>query len=72
MGMRKSDAIAHFTTQQKLADHLGLAQSTVAGWGPVVPLDWAFVLEKTTELKVDYALYPKLPASLFQASQGPQ
>jgi len=70
--MRKADAVSHFGTQQKLAEALGRSQSTVAGWGEVVPLDCAFLLEKLTRknrdpLKVDLSLYPKVPKSLRAA-----
>jgi DNA-binding transcriptional regulator YdaS (Cro superfamily) len=61
VGMHKETAVLFFGTQQKLADALGCAQGTVSGWGDVVPLGRAFVLEKITNgaLKVDLDLYPE-------------
>ena len=35
--MTKDEAIKHYGTQQKLADALGLSQSTVAEWGAYPP-----------------------------------
>lgn len=69
--MRKADAVSYFKTQQKLADAVKRSQSTVAGWGEVVPLDHAFVLEKLTggKLKVNPALYPKLPDGVIGRSR---
>ena len=37
MGMKTSDAIKHFGTQQKLAAALGIVQSSVAEWGEYPP-----------------------------------
>lgn len=64
--MRKSDAIAYYGTQQKLGEAVGRAQNTVAGWGEVVPIGFACLLEKGTSrrLKVDVSLYPDLPPVL--------
>jgi DNA-binding transcriptional regulator YdaS (Cro superfamily) len=35
--MTTDQAIRYFGTQQKLADALGIAQSTVSGWGDFPP-----------------------------------
>lgn len=64
--MRKSDAVAFYGTQKKLAAELGRVQATVAHWGDVVPLQYAYRLEKMTgkKLRIDPSLYPDLsPAS---------
>ena len=57
--MRKSDAIVHFGSQQKLADALDIKQGSVSGWGELVPLGRAFIIERITggKLKVDVSLY---------------
>lgn len=64
--MKKSDAIAYFGNQQKLAEAVNRSQGTVAEWPDTVPLEHAFVLERITRkrLRVDFALYPNIPASL--------
>jgi hypothetical protein len=64
--MRKSDAIAHYGSQQRLADALERAPSTISEWPEVVPLEPALILEymtrgKRNALRIDPALYPKLP-----------
>ena len=61
-GMRKENAISHFGSQQKLADALGIKQGSVSGWGELVPLGRAFVLERLTNgaLKVDLGAYEAL------------
>lgn len=64
--MRKSDAVAFFGNQQRLADTLERAPSTISEWPEVVPLDAAFILEEITRcsrkrLRIDPSLYPKLP-----------
>ncbi|MER2492339.1 Cro/CI family transcriptional regulator [Catenovulum sediminis] len=53
--MKKSDAIAYFGTQKKLADALGISQPAVAYWGEEVPQLQAYRLEKITngKLKAD-------------------
>lgn len=65
--MRKSDALAHFGTQQRLADAIGRVQSTVSEWGEAIPLEDAYILERLTErlapskrLKIDPNLYPRV------------
>jgi hypothetical protein len=74
--MLKAAAVAHFGTQQKLADAIGLAQSTVAGWTETVPLEWAFVLETLTArdpnspLSIEFEMYPKLTAEVVQAMRA--
>jgi len=52
--MTKAEAVSFYGTQMKLANVLGLAQSTIAGW-TMVPLEHQFYLEKITqgELKAD-------------------
>jgi hypothetical protein len=62
--MRKTDVLSHFGTQQKVADALSAAgaritQRGVSGWGDVIPLGRAFVIEKITDgkLRVDMSLY---------------
>lgn len=64
--MRKSDAVAFYGTQKKLADAIGRVQGTVAHWGDAVPLQYAYMLEKMTgkKLRIDPSLYPNLPPEL--------
>lgn len=45
--MTKDEAIAHFGTQQKLAERLAIKQSTVSGW-VAVPLHHQMFLERIT------------------------
>lgn len=64
LNMLKADAVSYFGSQQKLAEAIHRSQSTIAGWGPIVPLEHAFILERMTakrarKLKIDPALYPK-------------
>jgi hypothetical protein len=74
--MLKANAVAHFGTQQHLADALGLAQSTISGWPDVVPITWAAVIEKMTMsdgsavLPVDLTLYDKVPPGLEQGREA--
>lgn len=65
--MRKNDVIAHFGTQQGVADALTAAgfpisQRGVSGWPEIIPLDRAVQVEHITggERKVDLALYQRL------------
>jgi hypothetical protein len=63
--MRKADAVSYYGSQSKLGEALGVAQSTVAEWGELVPLPWACILERgNRRLKVDLSLYAKLPPCL--------
>lgn len=63
--MLKDDAIAHYGTQQKLAEALGIGQRSISGWGVLVPLDRAFILERlnprTSKLRVRLRMYPQCP-----------
>lgn len=61
--MRKSDAVSHFGTQQKLATAIGKSQSTVAEYPEVLPIGIALLVEKVSEGKVpvDLSLYPEIP-----------
>lgn len=60
--MRKSDAIAYFGTQAKLAAASGYAESTVSGWPEVLPLEAALVIEAKSRkrIRLDRSLYPRL------------
>lgn len=64
--MRKSDAVSLYGSQSKLGEALGVAQSTIGGWGEVVPLPWAVILERAhrRRLRVDLSLYEKVPPCL--------
>ncbi len=70
--MRKADVISYFGTQQKVAEELELSQSTIGEWPEVIPIAQAFIVERLTkgkakgQLKVDFSLYPKVPARLRQ------
>lgn len=59
--MRRNDVIAHFGTQQKVAEALGLrSTSTVSEWkDELIPLKRAIQVEELTGgvLKVDYSAY---------------
>lgn len=70
--MRKADAIQFFGTQQRLADAVERAQSTVAEWGEVLPLEIAYIVQELTRgkknaPKFDRSLYPKMPKRLREA-----
>lgn len=47
--MKKADAVAHFGTQQKLANALGIAPASVSQWGEDIPPLRAFQLERITD-----------------------
>lgn len=62
--MRKTDVLSHFGTQQRVAEALTAAgyrisQRGVSGWGEIIPLSRAVVVEKVTKgkLKVDLSMY---------------
>lgn len=59
--MQKSDAVSHFGSQRKLAEALGIRQASVSGWGELVPLGRAFLIERITngKLKVDVHRYQR-------------
>lgn len=59
--MQKSEAVSHFGSQRKLAEALGISQPSVAGWGDLVPLGRAFLIERLTggKLKVNVRLYQR-------------
>lgn len=48
-GMRTDEAVKHFGTQQALAKALGIAQSSVAGWGETPPAIRQLQLERITQ-----------------------
>lgn len=60
--MLKTTAIAHFGSQQKLADALGIRQPCVSRWKVAVPIGRAYQLQVITAglLQVDRSLYPAL------------
>ena len=56
--MRRDDAIALFGTQQKLAEELGCAQSTVAEWKPdLIPLKRAMQIAQIKGVTVNLSAY---------------
>jgi hypothetical protein len=62
--MRKTDVLSHFGTQQKVAEALTAAgyrisQRGVSGWGDIIPLNRAVIVQKITrgKLKVDLSMY---------------
>lgn len=62
--MRKTEVLAHYGTQQKVAEALTeagfpISQRGVSGWPDLIPLERAVVIEKIThrKLKVDFSLY---------------
>lgn len=58
--MRRDEVIAHFGTQMKVAEALGITStSTVSEWGELIPLKRAIQVERLTKkkLKVNYSLY---------------
>lgn len=46
--MKTSDVIAHFGTQERVAEALGISQAAVSQWGETVPKLRAFELEQIT------------------------
>ena len=52
--MFKSDAIAYFGTQQKIADAFGITKGSVSQWGDVVPELRAHQIEKMTKGKLKF------------------
>lgn len=62
--MTYSDVISHFGTQVAIAKALGITQSTVSGWGGVVPPKYQYQLEVITEgaMRADDDLRPKAAA----------
>lgn len=64
--MLKSDAIAHFGSQAKLARELNRSESTVSEWPDVIPMGTAAVLELLTRrrVRVDWSRYPDAPPAL--------
>lgn len=59
--MFKKTVVAYFQRQAQVARTLGLARSTVHGWGNIIPEKQALKLERLTEgaLKYDPSLYEK-------------
>lgn len=56
--MRRDDAIALFGTQEKLAEALGCAQSSVAEWKPDrIPLQRALQIQAIKGVDIDLSLY---------------
>lgn len=56
--MRRDEAIALFGTQQKLADALNCAQSSVCEWKEdLIPLHRALQIRELKGVKVDLAAY---------------
>jgi hypothetical protein len=73
--MKKSDAISYFGNQQRLADALERAPSTISEWPDFVPLEAAFLLECMTKgrknaLRLDPSLYPKLPKQFLSRREA--
>jgi DNA-binding transcriptional regulator YdaS (Cro superfamily) len=59
--MKTADALAHYGTQKKLAEALGVARQTISLWGVLVPGEKAIILNHITDgsLKIDAEAYVK-------------
>lgn len=59
--MYKSDAVAYYGTQEKLANTLRIKQGAVSQWDEIIPEKQAMRLERITNgaLKYDPTLYAK-------------
>jgi hypothetical protein len=64
--MRKSDVVAHFGSQSRVARALNITRSAVNRWPDVIPEGVAYKLQVVTagHLRVDPLLYlPKSPGA---------
>jgi hypothetical protein len=64
-GMKLSDAVSHFGTQQKLADALGIQQGSISSWNrKQIPMARALQIERLTggKLKTDLSKYRRQPS----------
>ena len=68
--MKTSDVFAFFETQTKAAEALGMAQSSVAGWGEYPPELRQIQLERITggKLKAEPSCYGPVNGSTEQAA----
>jgi hypothetical protein len=66
--MHKTEALAHFGTQEKLAQALRITRQAVSQWRELVPLGQAYRLEGITggRLVVNLRLYERQKAAQIQ------
>lgn len=64
--MRKTDALSFYGNQQRMAEALGRAPSTISEYPEILPLETALLVELLSKRrrKVDWSLYPKAPPML--------
>ena len=56
--MKKSEVVAYFGNQTKLAEALGVNKSSISQWPDIIPEKQAFRIERITKGKLKYD--PKL------------